>query len=67
MRSNISRLMILFAVLALSVSSVFAQEEAASPNTFTSVLVIIVAGIIVVFLLGGAMAAANKDKDPKGE
>jgi hypothetical protein len=67
MTINLNRVMILFAVLALSVSSVFAQEEVASPNTFTSVLVIIVGGIVVVFLLGGAMAAANKDKDPKGE
>jgi drug/metabolite transporter (DMT)-like permease len=67
MKTNLGRLLILLAVLAFSVSSVFAQEEASQVNSFTLVFLIVVGGIGAVALLGGAMWLANKEKDPKSD
>jgi hypothetical protein len=68
MKHNLSRFMLLFALSALSVGSVFAQEEAASGVTVTTVVVLIfVVGVVVAVGLGAAMRDTNGDSDTKSE
>ena len=68
MNTNLSRLVILLACLALSVGSVFAQEEApVALNSFTAVLVIIGIGVVAVAALGFAMREPNNNGDKKSE
>jgi hypothetical protein len=69
MKHNLSRFMLLFALLALSVGSVFAQEETtASGVTVTTVVVLIfVVGVVVAVGLGAAMRDTNGDSDTKSE
>ena len=68
MKINLSRLMILVAVLALSVGSVLAQEEASGQVTVTTVVVLIIgAGILVAAGLGFAMRDTNGDGEAKSE
>jgi hypothetical protein len=68
MKHNLSRFMLLFALSALSVGSVFAQEEAASGVTVTTVVVLIfVIGVVVAVGLGAAMRDTNGDSDTKSE
>lgn len=69
MKTNLMRVIVLLVVLALAVSGVFAQEEAAtsSVNTFTFVLVILGGGIGIVGLLGMAMRDTNGNDEPKSE
>jgi hypothetical protein len=68
MKHNLSRFMLLFALSALSVGSVFAQEEAASGVTVTTVVVLIfVVGVVVAVGLGAAMRDTNGDSDTKNE
>ena len=68
MKFNLSRLMTLLAVLALSAGSVFAQEEASGQVTVTTVVVLIIgAGILVAAGLGFAMRDTNGDSEAKSE
>jgi uncharacterized membrane protein len=68
MKHNLSRFMLLFALSVLSVGSVFAQEEAASSVTVSTVVVLIfVVGVVVAVGLGAAMRETNGDSDTKSE
>jgi hypothetical protein len=68
MKTLFKRFGIVLLVLALMVSAVFAQEEAApAVNSFTFVLVIIGGGIGAVALLGYFMRDTNNNKDNKSE
>ena len=68
MKTNLNRWVLMLTILAFSVSSVFAQEEAASPDISLGLMVgIILLGVLAILGLGFAMNVRQVNEEKKSE